>query len=97
MPRNLKRGNETMESWEKKAKKVAEENVKASLCLQTLAVSEKITVDDKLVEAKIAELKDVYRKSPDALKNLKDPAVKQDIRNRMIIEAALDLLAKSNK
>lgn len=93
----LKRGNETMESWEKKAKKVAEENVKASLCLQTLAVSEKITVDDKLVEAKIAELKDVYRKSPDALKNLKDPAVKQDIRNRMIIEAALDLLAKSNK
>ena len=77
----LKRGGETMESWEKQAKKVAEENVKASLCLQTLAVSEKVTVDDKLVEAKIAELKDVYRKSPDALKNLKDPAVKQDIKN----------------
>ena len=93
----LKRGGETMESWEKQAKKVAEENIKASLCLQTLAVNEKISVDDKLVEAKIAELKDVYRKSPEALKNLKDPAVKQDIKNRLTIEAALDLLAKSNK
>lgn len=93
----LKRGGETMESWEKQAKKVAEENVKASLCLQTLAVTEKVTVDDKLVEAKIAELKDVYRKSPEALKNLKDPAVKQDIKNRLTIEAAIDKLAKANK
>ncbi len=93
----LKRGGETMESWEKQAKKVAEENVKASLCLQTLAVSEKVTVDDKLVEAKIAELKDVYRKSPDALKNLKDPAVKQDIKNRLIIEATVEKLSKANK
>ncbi|MBQ7202239.1 trigger factor [Candidatus Saccharibacteria bacterium] len=93
----LERSGETEESWKEKARKVAEENVKASLCLQTLAVNEKVTVDDKLVEAKIAELRDVYRKSPEALKNLKDPAVKQDIKNRMIIEAALDLLAKSNK
>ena len=93
----LKRGGETMESWEKQAKKVAEENVKASLCLQTLAVTEKVAVDDKLVEAKIAELKDVYRKSPEALKNLKDPAVKQDIKNRLTIEAAIDKLAKANK
>lgn len=93
----LKRGGETMESWEKQAKKVAEENVKASLCLQNLALAEKVTVDDKLVEAKIAELKDVYRKSPDALKNLKDPAVKQDIKNRLIIEATVEKLAKANK
>ena len=93
----LKRGNETMESWEKKAKKAAEENVKASLCLQTLAVNEKVSVDDKLVEAKIAELRDVYRKSPEALKNLKNPEVKQDIKNRLTIEATLNLLAKTNK
>jgi trigger factor len=93
----LKRGGETMESWEKQAKKVAEENVKASLCLQNLALAEKVTVDDKLVEAKIAELRDVYRKSPEALKNLKDPAVKQDIKNRLIIEATVEKLAKANK
>lgn len=93
----IKRGGETEESWEKKARKAAEENVKASLCLQTLAVNEKVTVDEKDVDAKLAELRDVYRKSPEALKSLKDPNVRQDIKNRMTIEAALNLLSKSNK
>lgn len=93
----LKRGGETEESWEKKAHKAAEENVKASLCLQTLVLDAKISVDDKDVDAKIAELRDVYRKSPEAMANLKKPEVKQDIKNRMMIDAALDLLAKVNK
>ena len=93
----MKRSGETEEAAKKQTREIAEYNVKASLCLQTLAVNEKITVDDKLVDAKIAELRDVYRKSPEALKNLKNPGVRQDIKNRMIIEAALDLLAKSNK
>ena len=85
-----------MESWEKEARKIAEERVKASLILQTLALENKVTVSDDLVAAKIAELKDVYQKSPEALKSLKDPNVRMDIKNRMIIEAALDLLVKAN-
>ena len=93
----LKRAGETEESWEKEARKAAEARVKASLALQTLAVNEKITVSDDLVAAKIAELKDVYKKSPEALKSLKDPNVKMDIKNRMIIEATLDYLVKVNK
>ncbi len=93
----LKRAGETEENWEKEAKKVAEMRVKASLALQTLAVNEKITVSDEVVAAKIAELKDVYKKSPEALKSLKDPNVKMDIKNRMIIEATLDFLVKNNK
>ncbi len=93
----LKANHETLESWEKQAKKVAEARVKASLALQALAVEQKITVSDDLVAAKIAELKDVYKKSPEALKNLKDPNVKADIKNRMIIEATLDYLVKINK
>ena len=93
----LKRAGETKEEWEKKARKVAEERVKASLALQTLAVEQKITVSDDLVNAKIAELRDVYKKSPEALKNLKDPNVRMDIKNRMIIEATLDFLVKNNK
>ena len=93
----LKRAGETEENWEKEAKKVAETRVKASLALQTLAVQEKITVSDDLVAAKIAELRDVYKKSPEALKSLKDPNVKMDIKNRMIIEATLDYLVKVNK
>ena len=75
---------------------MAETRVKASLVLQTLAVEQKITVSDELVAAKLAELKDVYKKSPEALKSLKDPNVKMDIKNRMIIEATLDYLVKAN-
>lgn len=93
----LKRAGETVENWEKEARKVAEQRVKASLALQTLAVKEKITVADELVNAKIAELREVYKKSPEVLKNLKDPNVKMDIKNRLIVEETLNYLAKNNK
>ncbi len=93
----LKSAGETKEKWDKKSREIAEERVKASLALQTLAVENKITVSDDLVMAKIAELKEVYKKSPEALKNLKNPNVKMDIKNRMIIEKALDFLMDNNK
>lgn len=92
----LEVNHETMENWEKEARKIAEQRVKASLALQNLAIAEKIAVSDDLVAAKIAELKDVYKKSPEALKQLKDPNVKMDIKNRMTIEATLDYLVKVN-
>lgn len=92
----LDANHETLENWNKEARKIAETRVKASLALQSLAVEHKITVSDELVSAKIAELKDVYKKSPEALKSLKDPNVKMDIKNRMIIEATLDFLVKAN-
>ena len=92
----LERNHETLENWKKEAEKIAEIRVKASLALQFLAVEQKITVSDELVAAKIAELKDVYKNSPEALKSLKDPNVKMDIKNRMIIEATLDYLVKVN-
>ena len=93
----LERAGETLENWEKEARKIAEQRVKASLVLQNLAIAEKITVSDDLVAAKIAELRDVYKKSPEAIKSLKDPNVKMDIKNRMTIEATLDYLVKVNK
>ena len=92
----LDANGETLENWEKEARKIAEQRVKASLALQNVAITEKITVSDDLVAAKIAELRDVYKKSPDALKQLKDPNVKMDIKNRMTIEATLDYLVKAN-
>ncbi|MBQ9485193.1 trigger factor [Candidatus Saccharibacteria bacterium] len=92
----LKRASETEEKWEKEARKIAEERVKASLALQTIAVEQKITVSDELVAAKIAELRDVYQKSPEALKSLKDPNVKMDIKNRMIVEKTIDFLVEAN-
>lgn len=93
----LDANNETLENWEKEARKIAEQRVKASLALQNVALAEKITVSDDEAAAKIAELKDVYKKSPDALKQLKDPNVKMDIKNRMTIEKTLDYLVKVNK
>ena len=93
----LEESHQTLESWEKEARKIAETRVKASLALQAVAVEQKVTVSDDLVNAKIAELRDVYKKSPEAIKSLKDPNVKVDIKNRMIIEATLDYLVKTNK
>ncbi len=88
----LKQVGKTEEEWEKEARKVAEARVKASLVLQILARDQKVTVKDDDVSAKIAELRDVYKKSPEALKNLKDPRVRMDIKNRMTIEKTLEFL-----
>ena len=93
----LKANGETLENWEKEARKAAEMRVKGSLALQTLAVEQKITASDEEVAAKIAELRDVYKKSPEALKNLKNPNVKMDIKNRLTIEKTLEYLVKVNK
>lgn len=93
----ISRAGETAESWDKKAHEIAEKRVKGSLVLQNLALAEKISVPEEEVEAKIAELKDVYKKSPEAMKSLKDPNVKSDIRNRLIIEKTLDYLVEVNK
>ena len=91
----LKQIGKTEEEWKKEVRKVAEARVKASLVLQILARDQKITVDDDDVSAKIAELRDVYKKSPEALKNLKDPRVRQDVKNRMTIEKTLELLVNA--
>ena len=93
----LEKSGTTKENWEKEAKKAAEARVKASLALQILARDQKITVDDETVATKIAELRDVYKKSPEALKNLKNPNVKMDIKNRLIIEKTLEFLVNSQK
>ena len=93
----IERAGETKESWEKKAREIAEQRVRGSLALQNLAIAEKIDVSDDEVSAKIGELRDVYKKSPEALKSLKDPNVKMDIRNRMVIERTLDKLVELNK
>ncbi len=92
----LKQTGQTEEDWEKMAREVAEKRVKASLCLQILARDEKIEVSDDVVDAKVAELREAYKKSKEALKNLKDPNVRQDIKNRLTIEKTLNYLVEAN-
>lgn len=93
----LERVGQTLEDWEKQARELAEARVKASLVLQILARDEKIAASDEEVDAKLAELKDVYQKSKEALANLKKPEVRQDIKNRMTIDKTLDFLVSVNQ
>lgn len=93
----LAQSGKKLEEFEKEAREVAEERVKASLVLQVLAKQEKLTVGEDTVEAKINELERVYQKSEEAMKNLKRPEVRQDIRNRLLVEKALELLVSENK
>ena len=92
----LKQTGQTEADWEKMAREIAEKRVKASLCLQILARDEKIEAEDEIVDAKINELREVYKKSKEALKNLKDPNVRQDIKNRLTIEKTLNYLVEVN-
>lgn len=92
----IERSGQKMEEWEKEARKVAEERVKASLVLQILAREQKIEAAENEVDAKVAELRDLYQKSKEALANLKKPEVRQDIKNRLIIDKTLDFLVAAN-
>lgn len=92
----LEQTSQTETEWKESVRPIAESRVKASLVLQVLSNQEKITVEDSAVDAKIAELQDVYQKSPEALKNLKDPRVRQDLKNRLTIEKTLDFLVSAN-
>lgn len=93
----LQTAGKKLEEWEKEARKVAEERVKASLVLQVLAREQGIEAAEAEVEAKLAELKDVYQKSKEALANLKKPEVRQDIKNRLTIDKTLEFLAGVNQ
>jgi len=96
MEQYLERAGMTSEEWEKQAREIAEARVKSSLVLQILAREQKISASDEEVEAKIAELRDVYKNSKEAIENLKKPEVKQDLRNRLTIDKTLDYLVETN-
>ena len=92
----LKQTGQTEEAWKKQIRELAETRVKASLALQMVARTEKIDVDNEIVDAKLNELREVYKKSKEALANLKDNNVRQDIKNRMVIEKTLNYLVEQN-
>lgn len=93
----LDRTGQTAEDWENEARVIAEARVKSSLVLQILAREQNIVATDEEVEAKVAELRDVYQRSKEALANLKKPEVRQDIRNRLVIDKTLAFLVEQNQ
>lgn len=92
----VQRAGQSLEEWEKAVHELAEARVKASLVLQILAREQKIEATEEEVEAKIAELRDVYQKSKEAMANLKKPEVRQDIKNRLVIDKTMDFLVSAN-
>jgi len=92
----FKKSQKTESDWEKEAKQAAESRVKAALILQTLARELNISATDDEVSAKLEELKHAYRQDDTATKNLADPRVHADIKNRITIEKTLDRLVEIN-
>lgn len=93
----LEQTGQTLAEWEKDARQAAESRVKASLVLQTLAAEQKVTIKKADVDAKLAELKEVYKKDKNAVKELSSDRTRQDIANRLMVEATIDILIKANK
>lgn len=93
----IEAAGQKFEEWEKQAREVAEQRVKSSLVLQILAREQQIMASDEEVDAKIAELRDLYQKSKEAVANLKKPEVRQDIKNRLTIDKTVDFLVASNQ
>jgi len=93
----IERSGRAYDDWEAEARKVAEERVKSSLVLQVLAKEVNVVATPEEVEAKVNELRDLYKKSKEAIENLKKPEVHQDIRNRLIIDKTLDFLVEQNQ
>ncbi len=92
----LESQKQTAEEWEKSARELAEARVKASLVLQILANEAKIEASEEEVDAKIAELRDVYKKSSEALASLKKPEVRRDLKNRLTVEKTMEYLIEVN-
>jgi len=85
------------EDWiTKELTPVAEARVKSGLAIAEVSKLEKIDVAEAEVDAKLAELKTQYAGSPDALKQLDNPAVWRDLRNNLLTEKTINRLVELN-
>lgn len=85
------------EDWiAKELTPVAEARVKSGLAIAEVSKLEKIDVTEDEVDAKLAELKTQYAGSPDALKQLDNPAVWRDLRNNLLTEKTINRLVELN-
>lgn len=75
---------------------LAEARVKSGLAIAEVSKLEKIEVDEVEVDAKLAELKTQYAGSPDAIKQLENPAVWRDLRNNLLTEKTINKLVELN-
>ncbi|MBT6691689.1 trigger factor [Candidatus Parcubacteria bacterium] len=91
----LKSINKTHDDLHKDFRVQATERVKAALVLRQLATEEKITADDKEVEAEIAKQKETYKDNKQALQNIENTGHKQHMANMITNQKIIELIAKT--
>ncbi len=91
------KGYASKDEWvEKEAGTIADTRVQAGLALAQVSKLEQLAADESVVDARIAELKEQYKNSPDALKQLDTDEVRRDVANRLVTELAVDKLVELN-
>ncbi len=93
----LENSGKTYEDWRKaELEPAAEMRVKAGLALAELAKELEIEITDTEVETQLEQLKTQYAKNEDAIKQLDNPRVVNDIRSNLITQKAIDWLVEFN-
>ena len=93
----LKQHNQQEADYTAEVRQAAERRVISSIIVQKLSEELKIEVSDAEVEQQVAEMRHVYKKDENAVKQLENPEVINGIRNQMRINATMDKLVEINK
>ena len=93
----LERMGKTREEWlASDLQEAAEARVKAGLALAELSKAEKVEATFEEVDARIAQLKEQYGNSKEALAQLESDDVRRDLANQLLTEKAVDRLVELN-
>lgn len=93
----LERMGKTHDEWmATDVQKAAEDRVKAGLVLAELTKAEKIESTMEELEQRVAQLKEQYANSKEALKQLESDDVRRSLANQILTEKSVDLLVELN-
>lgn len=93
----LEHRKQKREEWEEEVKEAAKRRILGSIVVQKLADELGIEITDAEAEEQVAQMKEAYKKDAEASKQLDDPQVKANIKNRMRVERTIDKLVEINK
>ena len=93
----LEHRKQKLEEWEEEVRNAAKRRILGSIVIQKLADELGIEITDAEAEEQVAQMKEAYKKDAEASKQLDDPQVKANIKNRMRVERTIDKLAEINK
>ena len=93
----LKQHDQTEADYTSEVRQAAERRVISSIIVQKLSEELEIEVDEEAVEKQLAEMRHVYKRDENAIKQLDNPEVINGIRNQMRINMTMDKLVELNK